>query len=264
MADIASLPEYVGWYSEPDVRGTGSLLWTCISTILVCTWSALHLNVPKSGISKWGSFARKLRYLALALLAPETIASVACQDWDHSCIMTKKMSSHKTPNEWNQTLSMFIIMGGIAIPDNNGGTIRLPPDYLPIGFESGWWDLQDISSQAVEDKSKANYFTKGITSIQILWFLSQLIGRLATKLPITTLELFTLAYISCAVFAYAFWINKPFDVETPFLIQTNAAFTADCAQAIKSNTEYTQAFLRGEGFISASINGGEYRDAYTV
>lgn len=36
-----------GWVPEPQGRGTLSLLYSCLATILLCTWSVLHLQVPK-------------------------------------------------------------------------------------------------------------------------------------------------------------------------------------------------------------------------
>ena len=37
------------WRPEPDVRGTFSILSSCLITLGLCAWSALHLNVPESG-----------------------------------------------------------------------------------------------------------------------------------------------------------------------------------------------------------------------
>lgn len=35
-----------GWQPEPSGRGTWSIVWSCLTTVLLCTWSALHLPVP--------------------------------------------------------------------------------------------------------------------------------------------------------------------------------------------------------------------------
>lgn len=47
-----------GWQPEPSGRGTWSIVWSCLTTILLCTWSALHLPVPDwsavhSDIQSW-------------------------------------------------------------------------------------------------------------------------------------------------------------------------------------------------------------------
>lgn len=36
----------VAWQPAPQGRGTLSILWTCILTMILCVWTALHLNVP--------------------------------------------------------------------------------------------------------------------------------------------------------------------------------------------------------------------------
>lgn len=36
-----------GWQPEPDGRGSWSIVWSCLVTVFLCTWSALHLKVPK-------------------------------------------------------------------------------------------------------------------------------------------------------------------------------------------------------------------------
>ena len=35
----------VSWHSEPNVRGTFSILVSCIVTLSLCVWTALHLNI---------------------------------------------------------------------------------------------------------------------------------------------------------------------------------------------------------------------------
>jgi hypothetical protein len=35
---------YTSWHSEPNTRGTFSILCTCTVTMSLCVWTALHLN----------------------------------------------------------------------------------------------------------------------------------------------------------------------------------------------------------------------------
>ncbi|KAL8870684.1 MAG: hypothetical protein Q9174_003329, partial [Haloplaca sp. 1 TL-2023] len=68
------------WVPEPNGRGTWSLLSTCIITILLCVWSAVHLNVPQHEKQKL-KYWRKCKWLLLGLFAPEVVAYVAWQQW---------------------------------------------------------------------------------------------------------------------------------------------------------------------------------------
>ena len=68
--------DLVHWKPSPQTRGTFDILTTCIITILLCVWTAVHLNVPPPG-SFWGPRLRKVGWLILALLAPEMVAYTA-------------------------------------------------------------------------------------------------------------------------------------------------------------------------------------------
>jgi len=79
--------------------------------------------------------------------------------------------------------------------------------------------LPDLPKEHIRDKSKADGFGKTLACLQAFWFCTQCISRLATGLSITLLELNTFAHALCALLAYAFWWNKPHDVNEPVLIQ---------------------------------------------
>ena len=68
--------DIVHWKPSPTARGTFDILTTCIITMLLCVWTAVHLNVSPPG-SVWGPRLRKVGWLILALLAPEMIAYTA-------------------------------------------------------------------------------------------------------------------------------------------------------------------------------------------
>lgn len=77
----ASDPGHIGWVAEPHGRGTASLLYSCLFTIYICTWSAVHLNVPADGESSPAIVLRKLEWMVVAILAPEYAATNAFRDW---------------------------------------------------------------------------------------------------------------------------------------------------------------------------------------
>ncbi|KAL8871471.1 MAG: hypothetical protein Q9174_002700 [Haloplaca sp. 1 TL-2023] len=66
-----------GWVSEPDGRGTWSILYSCIFTILLCVWTAVHLNIPGPGESSFRTWVRKIKWVAIALFAPEIVLYTA-------------------------------------------------------------------------------------------------------------------------------------------------------------------------------------------
>lgn len=67
------------WRSEPNVRGTFSILSSCLITLDLGAWSALHLNVPESGKANQ-QFWVKTRWLLCSVFAPEMV-SESPQRW---------------------------------------------------------------------------------------------------------------------------------------------------------------------------------------
>ncbi|KAH8682576.1 hypothetical protein BX600DRAFT_448867 [Xylariales sp. PMI_506] len=76
------------WQPEPSSRGTFNILSTCLLTLSLCIWTALHLNIPgqgKANHQKW----RKAKWLAIGLLAPEVVAFAAFKQWRDSKKLTR-------------------------------------------------------------------------------------------------------------------------------------------------------------------------------
>jgi hypothetical protein len=65
------------WRNEPATRGTWNILSSCLITLGLCLWTALHLNIPRHKEGAWLSQIRKTGWLLLGLLAPEMLAYTA-------------------------------------------------------------------------------------------------------------------------------------------------------------------------------------------
>ena len=65
-----------GWVSSPDNRGTVDILWSCASTIFVCTWVMLHLNVPSRKDSHLKRFITATQMVRLSSLCSRTCDAV--------------------------------------------------------------------------------------------------------------------------------------------------------------------------------------------
>ena len=66
----------VHWKDSPTARGTFDILSSCIITLVLCVWTAVHLNVAPPE-KYWRFLLRKTGWLLLALLAPEMVAYTA-------------------------------------------------------------------------------------------------------------------------------------------------------------------------------------------
>lgn len=67
----------VAWYSAPNYRGTWDLIVSCVLTLMICVWSALHLNVPVKQSKLKDRNVRRLRWILLGIFAPEVVVSTA-------------------------------------------------------------------------------------------------------------------------------------------------------------------------------------------
>ncbi|KAJ5528185.1 hypothetical protein N7513_012344 [Penicillium frequentans] len=64
------------WTSGPNGRGTLDILWTCLSTLALCAWTAVHPNVPLV-YRFWAIYSDRVGLMALAIVFPEIIISSA-------------------------------------------------------------------------------------------------------------------------------------------------------------------------------------------
>ncbi len=84
----------VNWQPNASTRGTTDILSTCLITLGLCLWSALHLNIPQHGQSSQQKWYR-CGWLVLGLLAPEMVAYAA---W------AQLRAARKLDNEMKQLL----------------------------------------------------------------------------------------------------------------------------------------------------------------
>lgn len=114
--------------------------------------------------------------------------------------------------------SFHAVSGGIAV---NSSTFWPEPcvTFTPAGIlelaKVGL--LPDISEDEIEDKSKADILAKALTCLQAGWFFVQSMARVVKGLPLTLLEIYTLAHIACALSLYYLWLRKPYSVNVPTL-----------------------------------------------
>jgi len=74
----------------------------------------------------------------------------------------------------------------------------------------------DITEKALQDRSKGDTLSKGFAVLQTGWFILQSIARKSQSLPVTELEIVTLAFAILNFATYALWWNKPLDVQDAF------------------------------------------------
>jgi hypothetical protein len=113
--------------SSPNSRGTLDILWSCLFTIIACTWTIQHLNLPEErngrdpglvGDLKWGLKRTwtSAKWMIITMLAPELVLSIASQDYSVAKDDLKELQklSAADGTEWTMTHSYFANMGGFV------------------------------------------------------------------------------------------------------------------------------------------------------
>ncbi|KAL7925762.1 hypothetical protein ACQKWADRAFT_329723 [Trichoderma austrokoningii] len=89
----------------------------------------------------------------------------------------------------------------------------------------GYIEFPTISDEELLDKSKKDTVAKLITCFQVGYLIVQCIARGIQKLPVTTIELSTVAIVVCSIMTSICWMSKPQDVRYP--IRINMSVTMD-------------------------------------
>ncbi|CAG8904889.1 unnamed protein product [Penicillium egyptiacum] len=279
----------VGWQLADNTRSTWDILWTCLSTILACTWTVLHMDVGPRNQSDWRFMVDRARLWLYNILIPERIAGAdvaeffAARGLRATCNKTQaakdseiSMSKIWLPvrtrpiehsaadielqplnTEWTFAHCFCLIMGGIALQTEDGWIYSVGWEDIQLLIQAGVIRCSDIRDRDIEDRSKADWFAKGFTVFQSTWFLVNVIARLADDLPVSPVELTTVAYVICGILTYGFWWCKPKDMATPVIVplrcngQDMQADIEHVADAKPEKWVHLQTCLRKNSAISA-------------
>ena len=74
-----------------DYRSTWNILWSCLSVIFACTWTATHPNVYGYGSTQWQRTKRRTVLFLLALFMPEVNLLWSIKQWIGAREITRRM-----------------------------------------------------------------------------------------------------------------------------------------------------------------------------
>ena len=217
--------ERLSWYSTPNYRGTLDILWSCILTIILCCWTAIHPDIPPPGLSWKHQYLDRTICLLIGTIAPEIFIYLAFVERYTICAKHAIPPTDIDAEHWTITHLLYANMGGFCVRvQQSGGPDKIPQRYLPSNAVYELLRDGRIPSKSfptateIHDKGKSDGIIKAFTLLQILWVLIQSIARGIQHLPLTTLEISTLAYIPCACCVFWLWWDKPYDIGVPTFI----------------------------------------------
>ena len=237
-------------------RSVWNIIWSCLVTIFSCTWVAVHPNIPcpkKRKTNGWIdrcilnpiiSFAKcRLTLFVCALLVPEYVLAWAIRQFlSARKIFKENESEYKTlviflpiaviptnpllDRGWSMTHGFFVIMGGFHLFErmNNDDRGISPEDGEPLHpLEAS--NLRDycgsfimLTEAEIMDKGKSDWVAKSLVLLQTSWFVMQCIARAMRHLPVTHLEIITLAYAAMNFVIFILWWKKPRNVHRPIRV----------------------------------------------
>jgi len=195
-----------------ECRTLPAIIFNCISTVILCTWVALRLDVP-AGIPQpapWTRLLHRVKWVTIALFAPEAILYKAFVDWTQSSNSLKRKIVNDPACNWTETHAILAKMGGLRVvrEDGSAGYLCKEIDRVPS-------NARMPTAEEIQDRGKGDSLLKAITIIQTLWFAIQAADRVSKGLVVIQLELAALAHVALNIFIYWCWWNKPSNLRFP-------------------------------------------------
>ncbi|KAI9819457.1 MAG: hypothetical protein M1827_006905 [Pycnora praestabilis] len=206
-----------GWVDQPNGRGTIDIMWSCIVTIFLCSWSVLCMNIPAAGQSRWHILMNKLLWMLFAIFFPEVVTALAAEQWASASQSVEDfwLLGYK---RWTMRHAFWADMGGFMLATPDFPPIPIDAHQLHHLLAGKHISFPEIGEKDIWDKNKADGFARALTVVQTVWFGLQCLGRAIQHLPLSTFELSTLAFVWCTLPTFFFWNHKPVDAEAPIFL----------------------------------------------
>jgi len=147
-------------------------------------------------------------------------------------------------------------MGGFALYDADKSFLHVLDEHTFEELDqTGEIEWPTITENEIQDRSKADIFSKGIVLLQTTWFIVQCISRFATKLAVTELEVVTLAFAVLNGITYWLWWDKPSDVRCAVPVYLKSAEES-------SNPKVSEARRQRDTSISESTNPTRHGESF--
>lgn len=253
--------ETVGWVPEPDCgRGTLSIVWACLPTIMFVLWTAIHLDANRSmGRGLWALFV---------FFVPEAMPASAIDQLIKARRLQKRLRALGGDwDSWTLKQSFLVVKRGVR-GVGGGGEILTPRRLVELAEQQQAMERRRLvaahgggggirmgmlpTGDAIDRRSKKSWFEKLLAGLQALWFCANIVSRLVSGYPVTPLEDMTIAYTCCGLIASVAWWRCPQDIEEPFEVDLDAV--DDAVMAVVECGYYT-----GRDSDSSSSSSGSSR-----
>ncbi len=120
--------------------------------------------------------------------------------------------------------------------------------------------IPDLSLTSITDRSNSKQHGKGFVVRQVGWFCLNSASRLGERLPLSLLEVSTLAHGLCTLASYAAWWYKPLNIDEPTWIRMSSERAREAlrlckfsiAMGMKITIDFSEQFRTNIFFLSTS------------
>lgn len=209
--------ETTGFVPEPNCgRGTLSIIWACLPTIMFVVWTAIHPDSQRSmGRVMWGFFI---------FFVPEAMPASAIDQLIRARRLQKRLRVLRGWESWTLKQSFLVVKRGVKVVSSGEiltarRLVELAEEQQYLGGSENGGGIHPgslPSGGAIDRRSKKSWFEKMLAGGQAAWFCANAVSRLAGGYPVTPLEAVTVAYTCCGLVASVAWLRCPQDIEDPF------------------------------------------------
>ncbi|EGO57957.1 hypothetical protein NEUTE1DRAFT_110126 [Neurospora tetrasperma FGSC 2508] len=246
-------PAFTGFQPEPAGRGTEGIIWTCLSTILLSSWSSYHGNAcnPNKPFKEEAIMSYVLKFF-LAFLFPEVAALLSLDNLNTALQLRKTIRQVGGAEFANFSLTQAFIFVKESVyqrPHTSEEMECISPEALVKLVSSGRLSFSGLpTDDELADKSKRDWTLKSLSIIQTLWFIASIIARLSRGYPVSLYEDITVANAFCGVVEFSCWLHCPQDIRLPFILKSGIPRAAN-----GPSTTVDSEKPEGEATVEASL-----------
>ncbi|KAF5310083.1 hypothetical protein D9619_010539 [Psilocybe cf. subviscida] len=275
------------------LRTVYDIVKSCLLTIFACVWQSAHPNINGPRDSGWARLKRRIVTMLCMIIAPEAALVWALQQRSSAKEIAETYNKEfakvemetslwrkvkgwflPLPKEttwrgdgqlWTTTHGFFIQMGGFILYDNGYPKEVLNYERLAELLRSEKIDAPAVTERDLQDRSKGDAISKAIVVVQTIWFVLQCFARWGQHLPLSELEVITLAFAVMNAAIYAVWWNKPQGVDMAISVPLKSA-KEEVGVSTISTDEVLQEEINGSEHPqlreSVSLHQGDYQQLH--
>ena len=210
---------FVAFVPEPNCgRGTFDIIWACLPTISLSTWTCDHHTVANAG-----QLRLKLALWLGVFMFPEWQCVKALEELHDACAFRRAVRKLAAPGWRAFTLrqAFLFLLGGLRFDevsdyDTRGAYPTYADRFLTAAATRRVQPCDVPTDEQIKRRCKTDSLAKGIAMLQALWFVLTLFSRLVERLTVSPLEFVTMSYVLCGLIMYVAWFKSPQGVEEPF------------------------------------------------